>query len=765
MKIKKYQNAGVLPRLKNFGRRVFNTMNSVSQQASENMRDVRTGTLHSDIKDLQEKGKYEEAQNLAKNYLKADAAGIMLPAIASEFATYGLLGGGLRLGAGTATGYLGEKGLGTAGDYADKKLGTNWIGNTGRIVGGFAGFGVGSNLVNRGLRGLATRGITMHMPQETFMKLRGEGLARAANKIFNTKTVPIGGKEISITPTSSDNGKTYWRLFERPSKINTAETQGRPKDMRFDYNLSEADYKKVLSDANDFAQKYGYSEIKDTPDALKQIQDMYRRHNTFGRTITDPDEFNPVNHHFGPEHRGLTTEQRAKIAATKGYPYTFGEKNPTDRIFVTGSPEALEGYGASEQPTLAVRRSVSLGHNPLKWRQNAEFTLGDWSREMKPNEVRATAKYQGGSHELFLGTGNLSAKPLISPTQLSGAFNKPVNNPQIGWLQQQGFQLQRDNFHNLNIKHDLPRFAGKSVDTTNPTVRQTLVQKYSERYPQFQQTPEKEFVTSVGGYYEVGKIPFTEDLKLHKDLIRRRLDNFNSGWRSEYGYYTDPTTHMGNMYSGESILNKAGENGITVVVPKEKRAGQFGGFYNPSGSRAGESFTTADAWRSKPVRFTQLHESVSHPTDMFVRDIKSDVSGKSVRDLYNRVTQPSDLFPDFKNFFKHNASELWYEGRSTNNEMIKRINEIISKKTGKRLTEVYNNPELLETYMDTNLKTNEQLISFLESMDNGYLADYASLLKAKAGTKEANIYANRIRNMIKILFGMSVPIAVASKQK
>ena len=97
--------------------------------------------------------------------------------------------------------------------------------------------------------------------------------------------------------------------------------------------------------------------------------------------------------------------------------------------------------------------------------------------------------------------------------------------------------------------------------------------------------------------------------------------------------------------------------------------------------------------------------------------------------------------------------------------MIKRINEIISKKTGKRLTEVYNNPELLETYVDTNLKTNEQLISFLESMDNGYLADYASLLKAKAGTKEANVYGNRIRNMIKTLFGISVPIAVASKQK
>ena len=183
MKIKKYQKpAGTLPKIKDFAKRVFNKMNSVSQQASENIRDTRTGGLHSTIKELQDEGKYEEAQDLSKKYLAASATGLTLPLIASEFTTYGLLGGGFRLGSGFGVGYAGEKGLGYIGDKIDKSVGTNWVGPTSRVIGSFAGFGVGSNLANRGLRTLARQSITMRMPQETFMKLHGEAFTREANK-------------------------------------------------------------------------------------------------------------------------------------------------------------------------------------------------------------------------------------------------------------------------------------------------------------------------------------------------------------------------------------------------------------------------------------------------------------------------------------------------------------------------------------------------------------------------------------------------------
>ena len=83
--------------------------------------------------------------------------------------------------------------------------------------------------------------------------------------------------------------------------------------------------------------------------------------------------------------------------------------------------------------------------------------------------------------------------------------------------------------------------------------------------------------------------------------------------------------------------------------------------------------------------------------------------------------------------------------------MIKRINEIISKETGKSLSEVYADSSLLEKFVDTKLKDDQSLIKFMDSMDSGYLSDYAKLLKENAGTPEAKQYANRIRAMIKTL--------------
>lgn len=103
--------------------------------------------------------------------------------MAGEFSTYGLLGGGLRLGAGIAGSKIGEESLGAVGNYIDTKAGTNWVGPTGKFIGGFAGYGVAQAPVNASLRKLAGKGITMHMPQETFMKMRGEDFARSANKI------------------------------------------------------------------------------------------------------------------------------------------------------------------------------------------------------------------------------------------------------------------------------------------------------------------------------------------------------------------------------------------------------------------------------------------------------------------------------------------------------------------------------------------------------------------------------------------------------
>lgn len=137
--------------------------------------------------------------------------------------------------------------------------------------------------------------------------------------------------------------------------------------MRNQFKLTPEQRRTVLNDANDFARKYGYQEIPDTPDALQQIQNMYRRHNTFVRSVpksrveVDPKYgLSPIDWPKGAEN--LTEQERAYIAATKGYPAQI-----PDRVFVSSTPESVKYYGDQiGDYNFAVRRPISLGHDPLQ---------------------------------------------------------------------------------------------------------------------------------------------------------------------------------------------------------------------------------------------------------------------------------------------------------------------------------------------------------------------------------------------------------------
>lgn len=508
--------------------------------------------------------------------------------LASEFATYGALGGAARVGGGFLGSHLGSKGLGLVGNYADSKLGTNFLETTGNVLGGFIGFGLGMGATTPALRRAAVEGLNVG---EATNALRSEAFRRQFNNASYSPTplsIPMftktsasrpldlskvetesvlkpwrsdpsktnettrvylkgqkdrgyfelvkdnepGNYSVHFKPTDKNNPNAFtqaekdllfqsiadlvpeggnlstWgsvsrggvaglnrfgnlgftqtgtrlvtskpdatRLFVTPPSnpsyvripntpfyrevvpgsrpISEAERIGMPRDLRSRYNLNDADYQKVLTDANDFAKKYGYSEIKDGPEALQQIQDMYRRHNTFARVIGKNDV--DVNPKYGlywgkwgePEwqapYLNMSEEARAYHAATKGYPMTL-----TDRVFVTGNPKAIGNYASSTDDRIfAVRRPVSLGHKPLEWRKRAEFTLEgpkDGYDNPTSSSIFQTGNGSGESWEVFLGTGRLSAKPYTSPTQLSGAFNTPVNVTRPSWLQQQGFKLPR----------------------------------------------------------------------------------------------------------------------------------------------------------------------------------------------------------------------------------------------------------------------------------------------------------------------------------
>ena len=115
--------------------------------------------------------------------------------MAGEFITYGPLVGALRLGTGSAGAAGGSYLVGKAGDFADKKLGTNWIGDTGRLLGGFAGFGAGMKTTTPLLQRAAARNISLGIPKETFVNLRKEGLsseiARALNGEIKTSDLTV----------------------------------------------------------------------------------------------------------------------------------------------------------------------------------------------------------------------------------------------------------------------------------------------------------------------------------------------------------------------------------------------------------------------------------------------------------------------------------------------------------------------------------------------------------------------------------------------
>ena len=159
-------------------------------------RDAKIGAVGADqVRDLYSKGENELASEINKSYLGANATGIMSAPLGTEVLTYGPVAAGLRFGAGSAAGAVGSTALGAAGDYADKKLNTNFLGTTGRILGGFAGFGAGMKATTPLLQRAAARNITLGIPKETFVNLRKEGLssevARALNREIRTSDLTV----------------------------------------------------------------------------------------------------------------------------------------------------------------------------------------------------------------------------------------------------------------------------------------------------------------------------------------------------------------------------------------------------------------------------------------------------------------------------------------------------------------------------------------------------------------------------------------------
>lgn len=230
----KLQNAGSLPKW-------MQKLNAwANKNISESDESVGERILNSTIKEANNASTQEERDKIykdsAKNNLAVTGQSLMILPMLGEFTTYGLLGGGLRLGTGLTGSKAGEYVLGKAGDWADKKLNTKFLGTTGRILGGLGGWWGGSSATTPLFRNLAGKGITLHMPQETFMNLRGQYFTNAASKArVNSKPNPILNSTIEHLykeyPELSSIGpkeayRQYYETIFPASKVQTPYAHG-----------------------------------------------------------------------------------------------------------------------------------------------------------------------------------------------------------------------------------------------------------------------------------------------------------------------------------------------------------------------------------------------------------------------------------------------------------------------------------------------------------------------------------------------------------
>ena len=400
---------------------------------------------------------------------------------------------------------------------------------------------------------------------------------------------------------------------------------------------------------------------------------------------------------------------------------------------LTGITSALGMNAYVTSPLFRVGTDAYFGY---KGAQNliSDNGVAKTVRLAKDGDTWGTVKSATGDvlDFAFLGNGLKTAKQLVVPT-IKGIFPRNFN-----WLPEKSMETVT--------------FTGNPIDTSDPAQRQRLIAEYQKRYPEVQLGAEKE--VSIGGddYYEIGKFAKDAAIDNQKEVIASRLDDMVPDWRTKFGYYRDPNSNSANMFSGDKLFENVGTDGVHVLIPKTQE-GYFGGFYMNTGSHMGNSYINANPYRRKPAPYTRIHESVSHPTDDFVLKLKPEGSDKNFQQLYEEISQPKDLFPDYEKIMITGDSREAWEARALNQEMIYRINKNLARPEYGGITweNSAKNSEHLKNFVDTKLKDDSELVRFLNSMDSAYARDYARLLEKYAGTSEAHTYADRIRNMMKTL--------------
>lgn len=278
----------------------------------------------------------------------------------------------------------------------------------GGILGGSVGAGIGKSIRNAPYRTLA--------------------------KEFN-KNIRLSSIDANV------NNPAHMRWFDQSAfvkpvrPISVAEELGIPKGDRAMFDPQ------VVANAKKFADRYGYT----MPETMEGIKDMYRRHNTFFRTvgIGNLKPFKGIQTQeqidsWYPQFKGLSeTEAKLKLAS-EGYPIFMKSGNPAhigkgatdDFVFVSPSLESNKTYQGINglTNTVKLQRPFSL-RNPSIWHIDADWNPVATIYKGKHAKGTVSQGNAGLAHEAKISTEHLIPVSMAKPTDLGTLRLKDFKYP------------------------------------------------------------------------------------------------------------------------------------------------------------------------------------------------------------------------------------------------------------------------------------------------------------------------------------------------
>ena len=196
-----------------------------------------------------------------------------------------------------------------------------------------------------------------------------DGINRLQGQLYQGRPGTIQYLQQNFQTPVIKEPSTSLKFFERkPSKLTEAERKGFSKGKEY---YTKEQNKSFLKQINDFAEKYGYTGLKEGDYTSEQLNAYARalidRHNKFYRGVVLPigEDLNLVKNVLGNK---ATNEQILQHVAT----HSRG-KDINPELYMSPTTNAFS-YGASGK-TAIISRPYKLGKDRTKWFDEGDFNI------------------------------------------------------------------------------------------------------------------------------------------------------------------------------------------------------------------------------------------------------------------------------------------------------------------------------------------------------------------------------------------------------